>query len=192
MLFKINGVELNVVGDDNLWKARPAVFIFNHRNNFDALMAAMLVEKDFSSVAKKELEKDPLMGRLGKIGDMAFIDRSDSAGSINALKPLEELAKKGLSIMLSPEGTRFDTDTVGPFKKGAFRMAMATGLPIVPIVFRNAEIIAARDSSVMCPGVVDVAVLEPIALDGWTLKNLPKKIDSVRQLYIDTLEHWPT
>ena len=151
----------------------------------------MLVEKDFSGVAKKELEKDPLMGTLGKIGDMAFIDRANSAGSINALKPLEELAKKGISIMLSPEGTRYDTDSVGPFKKGAFRMAMATGLPIVPIVFRNAEIIAARDSTVMCPGVVDVAILEPIDLDDWTLDNLVEKIEGVRQLYIDTLEAGP-
>ena len=191
MLFKINGVDVNITGKDNLWKARPAVFIFNHRNNFDALLTAMLVEKDFSGVGKKELENDWLMGTIGKIGDIAFIDRTDSGKAVEALKPLEELARKGISIMLSPEGTRYDTTSVGPFKKGAFRMAMAAGLPIVPIVFRNAEIIASRDSSVMCPGTVDVSVLEPIALDDWTLDNLAEKIDEVRELYIDTLENWP-
>lgn len=190
MLFKINGVDVNVMGEENLWKARPAVFIFNHRNNFDALLTAMLVKKDFSGVGKKELESDWLMGTMGKIGDIAFIDRSDSDGAIEALKPLEGLTKKGISIMLSPEGTRYDTTSVGPFKKGAFRMAMAAGLPIVPIVFHNAEMIASRDSSVMCPGTVDVSVLNPINLDDWTLDNLTEKIEEVRNLYIDTLETW--
>lgn len=190
MLFQINGVEANVKGEENLWKARPAVFIFNHRNNFDALMTAMLVEKDFSSVAKKDIQDDWLMGTIGKIGDVAFIDRSNTQSAIESMKPLEELAAKGISIMLSPEGTRHDTDSIGPFKKGAFRMAMATNLPIVPIVFHNAEMIAARDSTVMCPGTVDVTVLDPITLEDWTLDNLEEKIAEIRQLYIDTLDEW--
>ena len=79
--------------------------------------------------------------------DVAFIDRSDPAEAVAALKPLEDLARKGLSVMVAPEGTRLDTRQVGPFKKGAFRIAMAAGLPIVPIVIRNAEVIAGRDGT---------------------------------------------
>ena len=74
--------------------------------------------------------------------------------------------------MIAPEGTRLDTTEVGPFKKGAFRMAMAPGIPIVPIVIRNAEIVAARDSSTINPGTVDVAVYPPIPVDGWNVDNL--------------------
>ena len=54
--FAINGVTVNVVGDDNAWKQRPAVFIFNHRNNFDAFIAAKIVRRDFTGVAKKALD----------------------------------------------------------------------------------------------------------------------------------------
>lgn len=190
-MFKINGVKLNVIGKENLWAQRPAVFIFNHRNNYDAFMAAKLIEKDFTGVGKKELENHWLTGTIGKLADVAFIDRADSKGSVEALKPIEELARKGISICLAPEGNRVDTELVGDFKKGAFRMAMAAGIPIVPIVFRNAEMIAARDAAVMSSGTVDVAVLPPISIKNWTLKNLEQNISEVRQLYIDTLTDWP-
>ena len=190
-MFRINGVKLEVIGRHNLWDHRPAVFIFNHRNNFDALMAARLVEQDFTGVGKKDIENHWLMGTLGKLADVAFIDRADSKASVEALKPIEDLARKGLSICLAPEGTRLDTQEVGPFKKGAFRMAMAAEIPVVPIVFRNAEAVAARDAAVLSPGTVDVAVLPPIDVGDWTLDDLAERIEEVRQLYIDTLNHWP-
>jgi putative phosphoserine phosphatase/1-acylglycerol-3-phosphate O-acyltransferase len=191
-MFAINEVKLNVTGRDNLWAARPAVFIFNHRNNFDSFITARLVEKDFTGIAKKELENNFIFGTFGKLADVAFVDRSNSAAAVDAIKPLQDLAAKGLSLIVAPEGTRLDTTSVGPFKKGAFRISMATGLPIVPIVIRNAESIADRDASGMNPGTVDVIVLPPIFTDDWDLRNLRHRIEEVRQLYVETLANWPT
>ena len=68
---------------------------------------------------------------------------------------------------------------------------MSAGVPIVPIVIRNAEQISARDSSTLHPGTVDVVVYPPISLQDWTLDNLSDRIAEVRQLYIDTLKNWP-
>ena len=64
---------------------------------------------------------------------------------------------------------------------------MSAGIPIVPIVIRNAEVIAARDSSTFNPGTVDVAVFPPIPVDDWTPENLSDRIAEIRQLYLDTL-----
>jgi putative phosphoserine phosphatase/1-acylglycerol-3-phosphate O-acyltransferase len=105
---------------------------------------------------------------------------------------VEDLARKGLSIVIAPEGTRLDTTTVGPFKKGPFRIAMSAGIPIVPVVIRNAEAIGARDSSTMNPGTVDVVVFPPISVEDWTVENLGEHIAGIRQLYLDTLANWPT
>jgi len=58
-------------------------------------------------------------------------------------------------------------------------------------VIRNAEVIAARDSSTFNPGTVDVVVSPPIPVDDWTHDNLPDRIAEVRQLYLDTLKNWP-
>ena len=120
------------------------------------------------------------------------MDRSNTASAVEALKPIEEMAAKGLSVLLAPEGTRLDTTEVGPFKKGAFRIAMAVGLPIVPIVIRNAEMIGGRDANTINPGTVDVAVLAPVPTADWQLEDLEDNIAAVRQMYLDTLKDWPS
>ncbi len=185
------GINLNVNGEENLTAKRPAVFLFNHRNQVDPFIAGRLISDNFTSVGKKELEKDPLMGTVGKVLDAAFIDRDDPKAAVESLYKIEELARKGISVLIAPEGTRLDTTEVGEFKKGPFRIAMAAGVPLVPIVIRNAEVIAERNSSTFNPGSVDVAVFPPISVDDWTTENLSERIAEVRQLYLDTLRDWP-
>jgi putative phosphoserine phosphatase / 1-acylglycerol-3-phosphate O-acyltransferase len=191
-MFRANNVNINVIGEDNAWVQRPAVFILNHRTTFDGLVAISVVRKDFTAVSKAENKGGgPVFDAVERLLDIAYIDRSDAASAVASMKPLEELARSGLSVLIAPEGTRVTTAGTGPFKKGAFRIAMAAGLPIVPIVIRNAEAIGGRDALAMNPGKVDVAVLKPISVDNWTVDDLPQHIEEVRQLYIDTLAHWP-
>ncbi|OBH57479.1 transferase [Mycobacterium mantenii] len=187
----IAGVQLNVIGRENLTAQRPAVFIFNHRNQVDPVITGALVRDNWVGVGKKELQKDPVMGTIGRLVDGVFIDRDDQAAAVEMLHEVEDRARRGLSIVIAPEGTRVDTTEVGPFKKGPFRIAMAAGIPIVPIVIRNAELVAARNSTVINPGTVDVAVFPPISVQDWTLEDLPERIAGVRQLYLDTLANWP-
>ena len=68
---------------------------------------------------------------------------------------------------------------------------MSTGLPIIPIIFRNADEIAGRESATLRPGTVDVAILPPIDARDWTLEDLNDRIEDVRRQFVDTLEHWP-
>jgi putative phosphoserine phosphatase/1-acylglycerol-3-phosphate O-acyltransferase len=185
------GVHLNVIGQENLTAQRPAVFLFNHRNQVDPIISGALVKDNWVGVGKKELERDPIMGTLGKLLDGVFIDRDDPASAVETLHTVEDRARNGLSIVIAPEGTRLDTTEVGPFKKGPFRMAMSVGIPIVPIVIRNAEIIASRNSTTLNPGTVDIVVFPPIPVDDWTLDTLNDRIAEVRQLYLDTLLDWP-
>ncbi|OBI06105.1 transferase [Mycolicibacter heraklionensis] len=191
VLLGLNGVRLNVIGEENLTAARPAVFIFNHRNQVDPVITASLVRDNWVSVGKRELERDPIAGPLGKLTEMVFIDRDDAAAAVESLKQVEDRVKRGLSVVIAPEGTRVDTTGVGPFKKGPFRLAMAAGIPIVPVIIRNAEVVAARDSMSAHPGTVDVAVFPPISVEDWTVDTLPERIEEVRQLYLDTLADWP-
>jgi len=191
LLLAANGVTLRVLGKENLTRKRPAVFIFNHRNNFDPVIVGALVKDNWTGVGKKELQNDPVVGTIGKLVDTVFIDREDPKAAVASLKEAENLAKKGLSVVIAPEGTRLDTKSVGPFKKGPFRLAMSAGVPIVPIVIRNAEKISARDSSTLHPGDVDIVVFPPLSVADWTLDDLTDRIDEVRDLYVDTLENWP-
>ena len=164
LLLAASGVHLNVLGAENLTAERPAVFIFNHRNQADPVIVGALIRDNWVAVGKKELQSDPIMGTLGKVLDAVFIDRDDPDRGGGVTASGRGACRQGLSIMIAPEGTRLDTTSVGPFKKGPFRIAMAAGIPIVPIVIRNAEIIAARNSTTMNPGTVDVAVFPPISV----------------------------
>lgn len=191
-MFRLGGVELNVVrGREHLESPRPAVFLWNHRNGWDAFMVMALVRTNVTGVGKQELAKDPILGPIGRLMDAAFIDRDDAVSAVAALKPIEDLARKGLSVLISPEGTRTPDGSLQPFKKGPFRIAMSVGLPIIPIIFRNADDIASRESATMLPGTVDVVILPPIDVSDWTLEDLSKRIEGVRQQFADTLDHWP-
>jgi putative phosphoserine phosphatase / 1-acylglycerol-3-phosphate O-acyltransferase len=187
----LSGVKLNVTGAEHLTERRPAVFLFNFRSNADVFLVAALVKDNWTGIATKEMQSSRVFGQLGKLLDVAFVDR-EHPGTAAALRPLEAAARKGLSILIAPEGTRLDTESVGPFKKRAFLIAMAAGLPIVPIVIRNSESVAGRNTAKLNPGTVDIAVLPPVSVAGWTLLNLRERIAQVRTAYLETLAEWPT
>jgi putative phosphoserine phosphatase/1-acylglycerol-3-phosphate O-acyltransferase len=184
-------VKLNVIGEQYLWAKRPAVFIWNHRNLFDAQIVGALVRRDFGGVAKAELENDPLFTIIKQFMPIAFIDRQDHAAAVAALEPVTKLLRNGLSMVVAPEGTRVAEGVLGPFKKGAFRMAMAAGVPVVPIIIRNVEEIGGRNSTIPRPGTVDVAVLPPMPTTGWTVQTLDRRIEEIRGLFLDALTDWP-
>jgi putative phosphoserine phosphatase/1-acylglycerol-3-phosphate O-acyltransferase len=186
----LSGVKLNVTGAEHLTERRPAVFLFNLRSNFDVFLVAALIKDNWTGVATKELESSHVFGRLGRLLDVAFVDRED-AGAGAALKPFQAAVLKGMSILIAPEGTRLDTGSVGPFKRRAFLIAMAAGLPIVPIVIRNSESVAGRNATALNPGTVDVAVLPPVSTENWTLRNLREHIEQIRTDYLETLAEWP-
>lgn len=191
-LLAVTGVRLNVVGAHNLTAQRPAVFLYNHRNQIDPFIASALMGANWIKVAKKEIASDPLVGTILKLVGATFLDRDDSAAAVGSMREVEERLNNGTSVLVAPEGSRQHPPEVGTFKKGAFRIAMAAGVPIVPIVIRNAEAVASRDSVLIDPGTVDIAVLPPVAVDTWTVDTLTDRIAEVRQLYVDTLADWPT
>ena len=93
----------------------------------------------------------------------------------------------GLAIAIAPEGTRSAHDTIGHFKKGGFRIAQAAGVPLVPIVIRDAGLILPRGGFIMRAGVVRVTVLEPRPTDSWPTAGLDGPITEIEEAYRQTL-----
>jgi len=183
----LTGVEVQVDGEEHLWSHRPAVFIFNHQSGLDPILMSRLLRRDYVGVAKQELKDTPIIGRLAELAGTVFVERGDRAKAIDSLKGAEEAVRQGLSIMIAPEGTRSATKRLGPFKKGAFRMAMKTGVPIVPIVIKNAHDALPRHALVIRPATVEVVVHPPISTEGWKLEDLNDHIAEIHSLYEQTL-----
>ncbi len=181
------GIEVRVQGEENLWSQRPAVFVFNHQSGLDALLIAKLLRRDFVGISKAELQSNPFFGPLLRLAGTVFVDRFDHDRAIEALRPAVDALRSGLSLAIAPEGTRSATPLPGPFKKGAFVMAMAAGVPIVPIVLRNPLEALPRHWLVVRPATIDVTVLPPIPTTGWTHDDLDRRIAELRQIYLETL-----
>ena len=183
----ITGVELQVRGEEQLWSHRPAVFIFNHQSGLDSLLMARLLRRDIVGVAQEELRHAPIVGQLLQIAGTVFVDRSDRAKAVASLGAATLAAKQGLSIVMAPEGTRSATRKLGPFKKGAFHMAMAAGIPIVPVVIKNALDALPRHATVVRPATIEVVVHEPISTKGWKKEDLDDRISEIHALFESTL-----
>ena len=89
-----------------------------------------------------------------RLADMAFVDRGNTTQAKAALAPAVARLREGISLVMAPEGTRSATPALGPFKKGAFHVAMQAGVPIVPIVIRNAGELMWRGASTIREGTV--------------------------------------
>ena len=188
----IGDIDVHVQGEQHLWSHRPAVFIVNHQSSLiDVLVTTTILRGGFTAIVKREVADIPVIGQLLTLADFAFIDRSDSSQARDVFETAKQRLAAGTSIAIAPEGTRSFTPQIGVFKKGAFHLAMQAGVPIVPIVIRNAGELMWRDAKTARPGTVEVVVHPPIATTGWTKADLDEAVARVQGLYQETLEDWP-
>ncbi len=188
---QLGNIKFDVVGEQHT-AHRPAVFFINHQSTLiDALVTSRVVRRGFTVVAKAEVKQVPVLGQLLTLADVAFVDRTDTSKAVSALQPAVDRLRKGVSIAMSPEGTRSMSPRIGPFKKGGFHLARDARAPIVPIVIRNAGEIMWRNAKIAQEGTIEVVVHEPVPTANWTKADLDACVPLMRQLYIDTLDDWP-
>ena len=181
------GIKIHVKGEENLWVKRPAVFLFNHQSAADVLIISKLLRRDFTAIAKKEIAGNPLAGPVFRVADAVFIDRSNHEKALEAVRPVVDTLREGLSLAIAPEGTRSAGNRLGAFKKGPFHIAMQAGVPVVPIVIHNATDVLPKGAFFLRPAGVYVNVLEPIATDSWSPETIDQHVADVRQLYLEAL-----
>ena len=181
------GIRLEVQGEHYLWSARPCVFLINHQSGVDPIILAALLKRDFAGVAKKELRRNPVLGPAFAVAGAVFVDRFDTAQAIRALAPAIDALRSGISIAIAPEGTRARDQGLGRFKKGGFRLAIAAGVPLVPVVICNSRDVLPRHGWLMKAGTVRIVVHPPISTDGWHLDDIDERVEEVRRVYERTL-----
>jgi putative phosphoserine phosphatase/1-acylglycerol-3-phosphate O-acyltransferase len=183
------GLNLSIKGEHHLWSHRPAVFLFNHQSNVDMVIIARLLRRDISGVGKKEIGDIPLIGRVLEFSGVVLIDRKDTQRAIETMGSLVDTMRiEGKSVCMSPEGTRSITPKLAPFKKGAFRLAIQAGVPIVPIVIQNSSDIMPKGEMIYRPATVEVEVLPPVDTSGWSVETIDEHVASVRNMYLEALD----
>jgi|SRR5690606_33763372 len=152
----LSGVRYEVHGRENIDRSRPYIYIFNHRSFVDAPVIPLTIPQEVRSIGKKELSKIPVFGTV--VGMLAvWVDRSDAESRRISVEKLVRFLNQGISIVVAPEGTRNNSpETLLPFQKGAFRLAVETQIPVLPMAIIGADKIMARGSLLLSPGKVRV------------------------------------
>lgn len=182
-ILKITGVTLTVDGLEQIPHGTPCVFVCNHRSYYDIPLLLGGLEAPHGILAKEELEKIPLLNRWMKLLGCVFVQRDDIRASVRALNDATAIVEGGRSFVIFPEGTRYKGEEggVGEFKNGAFRIAVKTGAPVVPVAMSGARGLFESHGNRCTPGRVHIQILPPIQTADMSKAEQKQLPDAVRQ-----------
>ena len=134
----ITGVKVTVIGEENI-PDEAVLFIGNHRSFFDVLLTYSRCKRLTGYIAKKEMDRFPLLNNWMRNLYCLFLDRENPKEGLKTILTAIDYVKKGISICIFPEGTRNKGEELSmlPFKEGSFKIASKTGCAIVPISLNN-------------------------------------------------------
>lgn len=183
------GMRVRVVEETPLDPEQPYVFVSNHQNLLDILALAGHLPYPFGFVAKQELARVPMLGLAIRNSASVFLDRSDPRKAIESLQKAGRRIRKGMSVLLFPEGTRSFAPQLLPLKKGAFMVAVEAGVPIVPVVMVDGYRLMHEKRKASRPGTITIHLLPPLQIEGMTRRDLPELIATLERMMDEPLRH---
>ena len=188
-ILHVTGARMTVEGQKNI-PAGPCVFVGNHRSYYDIPILLTALDAPHGILAKEELEKIPLLNRWMKLLGCVFVKRDDIRASVKALNDATAIVESGRSFVIFPEGTRYKGEEggAGEFKAGAFRIAIKTGVPVVPVAISGARGLFEGHGLRATPGDIRVRILPAIQTAGMSKAEQKQLPDAVRQTILAKLK----
>lgn len=172
-------------------KKKSYIFVINHTSFMDAPAIAMATPIQLRALGKKELSKVPVFGFItSKIA--VWVDRTNPESRKRSLEKLVKTLDNGISILVAPEGTRNNSDQpLLPFFNGPFRLAIETGIPILPLIIHDAKKVMKKGRFGVRPGTIHNYFLPPVETSEFMekdLSKLKKKVFGLMKEKIETLD----
>ena len=170
-LLKMAGVTVEVRGYENIPQDRPVLYVGNHRSYFDILVGYTTVPGLMGFVAKKEMEKIPLLSKWMLNVNCLFLDRNNIKEGLKTILTGIEKVKGGISMWIFPEGTRNkseDPADLMEFREGSLKIAEKSGCPVIPVAITGTDDVFERHIPWIRKSHVIIEYGEPIYL-----KELP-------------------
>jgi 1-acyl-sn-glycerol-3-phosphate acyltransferase len=186
---KIPPVRYEIDGLERIEPSKRYVIASNHLSQFDIPLLFHVLPIHGRFLSKKEVFDIPLVGRAMRTIGIIEINRAAGRSSRQAINEgVQIAADRGYSLIVFPEGTRSTNGSLLPFKKGAFRIAIDTGLPVVPIVIEGTDRINSPGSKIFRPGRARIVIGDPIETVDMTnkddLNNLVRTVEtSMNEMY---------
>lgn len=183
----ILGIKLVVKNEEAFRRVQPCIYIFNHQHLLDVFLPISVIPAKTVTIVKSSLLWLPFFGWLAYLAGHLFIKRSVHGKAIATMDTARDLVlRRGTSVLLSPEGTRSQGRGLLPFKKGAFHLALATKLPLLPLVISPYvnEIQPGRWRA----GTITIQALRPVPASDIDPNDLEGSIARVREQMLVAIE----
>jgi 1-acyl-sn-glycerol-3-phosphate acyltransferase len=177
----LSGIRYRVTGKENLPLDRAAVYCANHQSNVDPPILFDALHPRVHILYKQELDRLPVLTRAFRVGGFIPIDRRNKEAAMRSIEAGAASIRAGNSFLIFPEGTRSKTESLLPFKKGGFVMAIKAQAPIVPVAVQGGRAAMRKGSWLIRPVVVDIRVGRPIETTGFRLDDRDRLIAIVRR-----------
>jgi 1-acyl-sn-glycerol-3-phosphate acyltransferase len=173
-------LDVRVFGAEHLRAGESYVFLSTHQSWMDIPVMLGYLPAQLRIAAKREVFHIPFLGwHMTRSGQIP-INRGSTAESIESLRRAARLLGGGVSAFLFPEGTRTRDGSLQPLKKGGFRLALESGLRIVPVTITGTRRAMPRGSMVLRAGPVEMHIDPPITTRGLTEADIPALTRKVR------------
>jgi len=183
----LNGIQVEIIGLENILTDQPQIFVANHQSYFDIFAISGFFPVQIRWVAKESLFRIPFVGWSMKAAGYIGVDRDNKRKAYQAFIKTTEKINEGCSIVIFPEGTRSVDGRIGPFKKGSHLLALRAKAPMLPIAIIGSGSIIRKKSAIIHPGPVKIVVSKPVSLeqlkDQGEQKSMRKIRDTICSLY---------
>jgi len=156
------GIKVNLSGNKNIEKGKGYIYVSNHLSYLDILVLLATIPDNIRMVYKSEISRIPIFGWAMLACGFISINRSNIKSAMRSLEKGAEKVKKGLSVLIFPEGTRSPDGKTAEFKRGMFLLAEASGADIIPVSISGTYELLPKNSTLVSSGRVNLVIGEPL------------------------------
>jgi 1-acyl-sn-glycerol-3-phosphate acyltransferase len=180
----LSGIRFSVRGKHHFDNLDNAVVVCNHNSLLDIPISFPFLPRANKTIAKKSLSYVPIFGWIYSFGTV-LVDRKDSRSRQESYNKMKFVLNHGLDMLIYPEGTRNTTSApLKSFYDGAFKLAVETQKPIVPVVLLNTKnLLPAKPSMYFTPGKIIMQILPPVSPQGHSIDSLKQEIYDIMAKY---------
>lgn len=185
----VSGTKLEVEGAENIDPKRSYVVVANHLSTLDIMACLLAVPLPIRFLAKKELFRVPVLAQGMRMVGIIEVDR-EARGAVHSEvnRQSRELIEKGRSLIIYAEGTRPRNGVMKPFKKGAFTMAISSGLPVLPLSIHGSYEAWPPGTPLVRGGVIKIILDKPVETEGMTTSDTGDLRNQVREVIAGRVE----
>lgn len=177
IFLNLTGCPLKVNGKQHFKKGCNYVVVCNHNSLLDVPATTPFMPAPNKTIAKKSFAKVPLFGWIYKAGSV-LVDRNSDKSRRESIDKMKHVLAIGLDMCIYPEGTRNrSNEPLKKFYDGAFRLAVDTGKPVIPVVlFNTRKVLPAGKIFYMLPHRLHMDILPPVSSNNITHTELKEKV----------------